>query len=122
MKPGNILAGVILTVIGGAIAVGTVAGEAKALERPIGALQSTVAFSCGTTATPFPPDGTTAHSVTLVNSTGSNVFVGGSNVTTSAESSVGPTSAFGTTFRLDGKKGWCIAASAENVTLLYGVQ
>jgi hypothetical protein len=95
---------------------------AKALDNPLGELKSVIAFSCGTTATSLPTAGSRADSVTLVNSAGNDVYIGGSDVTTSSEASVGATGSLGKAFTFDGKRAWCIAASAEPVTILYATR
>lgn len=98
--------------------------SAYALDKPLGELK-TATTTCTTTAAELAAGTVNKRSMTIVNTSSTCVFVGGSNVDGSTAGTtgiaVGDGCTAGTSFPMDLRRAWCItAAGSQAVEILYG--
>ena len=97
--------------------------EAKALDNPLGALK-TATTTCATSATELAANTVGKRSFTVVNTSSTAVYVGGSNVDGSTAGTTGIDVCDGCTagksFAVDARRGWCVVASGtQAVEVIY---
>ncbi len=85
--------------------------QAKALDKPLGALK-TATTTCSTTATELASGTPGKRSFTVINTSATAVYVGGSDVDGSTAGTTGIAvcdgCTAGKTFAVDARRGWCV--------------